>query len=143
MNRGVKYFILGAVLLSIAGGFLFLFERPLLPSKAYTITASLNGVPIHAELLHPSFASEVYYVRLPDARPGLYQWFGIAFRRLSVFIPAAVYTGWYDIPYVHSDQLHGVNITDGKIEDHWSVKFSPAGVQFSNGSFSIALQPNL
>lgn len=122
----------------IAAACLF-FAQPLLSSRAYVVTATLNGKPVQAELLRPPAIPGTFYVRLPDAEPQRYRWFGIAFPRESVFSPIALYTGWRDHPYIHTDQAKGVRLTDGKIEDHWDVAFTVDGVQFSNGSLVVSL----
>ncbi len=140
MKRRFKVIALTGTLLSVAALALSLsLVQPLLPSKAYTVTATLDGNPIRTELLHPPFMSGLYYVHLPEAQPPRYGWFGIAFSRHSVFTPLPIYTGWRGILYIHTDQAHGVRLTFPKIEDHWIVSFTPSGVQFSNASLAISL----
>ena len=139
MKRMIKRITLVVALLVFIAFVCLSFDQPLLSSRAYTVTATLDGAPIHAELFHPPFISGTYYIHLPDAQPQRYSWFGIAFSRQSVFSPIALYTGWGGLPYIHTDQAKGVRLTSSKIEDHWSVFFTSGGVQFSNASLSISL----
>jgi hypothetical protein len=133
-----RVILLVALFVLIAPACLF-FTQPLLSSRAYVVTATLDGKPIQAELLRPPVIPGTFYVRLADAQPQRYRWFGIAFPRKSVFSPIALYTGWRDLPYIHTDQAKGVSLTDGKIEDLWDVAFTANGVQFSNGSLAVSL----
>lgn len=139
MKRTIKCIALIAALLAVAALVCLSAAQPLLSSRAYIVTATLDGAPIRAELLRPAFIPGTYYLHLPDAQPQRYSWVGIAFSRQSVFSPVAVYTGWAGIPYIHTDEAKGVRLTSGKFEDHWSVVFHPSGVQFSNASLSISL----
>lgn len=139
MNRTIMRIALVAALLGLAVFIFTSFAQPLLSSRAYTVSATLNGAPIRAELLHPPFIPGTYYLYLPEARPQLYHWFGVSFSRQSVFSPVALYTGWRGLPYIHTDQAHGVDLNDGKIGDEWTVAFTAVGVEFSNASLSIAL----
>ncbi len=139
MKRLAKRVILLTALFALLTTAGLFFAQPLLSSQAYVVTATLDGKPIHAELLRPPAIPGTFYVRLPDALPQRYRWFGIAFPRESVFSPIALYTGWRDIPYIHTDQAKGVRLTDGKIDDQWDVAFTADGVQFSNGSLAVSL----
>jgi hypothetical protein len=139
MKRIARRIIVLVVLLALFAGVCLFFAQPLLPSRAYVVTATLDGKPIQAELLRPPAIPGTFYVRLPDAQPQRYRWFGIAFSRESVFSTGAPYTGWRDLPYIHTDQAKGVSLTDGKIEDQWDVAFTAGGVQFSNGSLAVSL----
>ncbi len=138
--KGRRKYIVLAMILLFAGVFAFvlLFAQPLLPSAAYVTTATLDGAPIRAELLSPPTMSGLYYVHLPEAQPLRYRWLGVAFSRHVVF-SGPIYFGWGGLPFIHTDQAGGVRLTDGKIEDHWSVAFTADGVQLSNSSLSISL----
>jgi hypothetical protein len=103
------------------------------------VNATLDGKPIHAELLRPPAIPGTFYIKLPDAQPERYNWFGVAFPRKSVFTPIALYAGLGDRPYIHTDQAKGVRLTDGKIEDDWDVSFTADGVHFTNGSLDVSL----
>lgn len=118
------------------------FVQPLLPSRAYRVTATLDGAPIRAELLRPPAIPGTYYLRLPVAQADRYSWFGIAFSRQAVFSPLAVYFDWRGTPFIHTDQAKGVRLSDTKIDDHWDVAFTTDGVQFSNASLAITLTRN-
>jgi hypothetical protein len=139
MKRLTKRVILLVAFFALLAAACLFFAQPLLSSRAYVVTATLDGKPIQAELLRPLAIPGTFYVRLPDAQPQRYRWFGIAFPRESVFSPIALYTGWRDLPYIHTDQAKGVRLTDGKIEDQWDVAFTAGGVQFSNGSLAVSL----
>ena len=139
MKRNLKRVLWIVAFFALLSGACLFFAQPLLLSRAYVVTATLDGKPIQAELLRPPAMPGTFYVRLPDARPRRYRWFGIAFPRESVFSPIALYTGWRDLPYIHTDQAKGVRLTDGKIEDQWDVAFTAGGVQFSNGSLAVSL----
>ena len=139
MKRSTRRFILLVAFVAIAAAACLFFAQPLLPSRAYVVTATLDGMPIQAELFRPPAIPGTFYVRIPDVQSHRFRWFGIAFPRESVFSPIAIYTGWCDAPYIHSDQAKGVRLTDGKIEDQWDVAFTPGGVDFSNGSLTISL----
>jgi len=139
MKRNLKRVLWIVALFALLSGACLFFAQPLLSSRAYVVTATLDGKPIQAELLRPPAIPGTFYVRLPDAQPQRYRWFGIAFPRESVFSPIALYTGWRDLPYIHTDQAKGVRLTDGKIEDQWDVAFTGGGVRFSNGSLAVSL----
>ncbi len=139
MKRLTKHAILLVALFALIAAACLFFAQPLVSSRAYVVTATLDGKPIQAELLRPPAIPGTFYVRLPDAQPQRYRWFGIAFPRESVFRPIALYKGWRDLPYIHTDQAKGVRLTDGKIEDQWDVIFTAGGVQFSNGSLAVSL----
>ena len=139
MKRNLKRVILLVAVIALIAAACLFFAQPLLSSRAYVVTATLDGKPIQAELLRPPAIPGTFYVRLPDAQPQRYRWFGIAFPCGSVFSPTALYTGWRDLPYIHTDQAKGVRLTDGKIEDHWDVSFTVGGVEFSNGSLAVSL----
>jgi hypothetical protein len=139
MKRNIIRVILIVTLFApIAAACLFL-AQPLLSSRAYVVTAKLNGKPIQVELLRPPAIPGTFYVHIPNAQPQRYRWFGIAFPRESVFSPIALYTVWRDLPYIHTDQAKGVRLTDGKIEDQWDIAFTDGGVRFSNGSLAVSL----
>ena len=129
---------IGALLLFLllAAGVLSL-RQPLIPSRTYIVTSMLNGQPMRVELMTPLFQSDPFFIHVPDAPNRMDKWFGIAFSRQSVFIPF-MYEG-LGLPYVHTDQLHGVSLTSGKMESPWKVAFTADGVQFSNGTLSLTL----
>jgi hypothetical protein len=115
------------------------YAQPLLASRAYVVSASQDGKPIQADLLCPPAIPGTFYIKLSDAKPSRYNWFGVAFPRRSVFSPIAPYTGLGGWPYIHTDQAKGVRLTDGKMEDNWDVSFTEDGVHFSNGSLDVSL----
>ncbi|MEN3941015.1 hypothetical protein WJU23_06965 [Prosthecobacter sp. SYSU 5D2] len=125
------------VLLLLATGVLTL-RQPVIPSRAYAVTAMLNGQPVRAELMTPLFHSEPYFIHVPDAPNRMDKWFGIAFARQSVFLPF-IYEG-LGLPYVHTDQLHGLSLTSGKMETPWKVAFTADGVEFSSETLSVVLR---
>jgi hypothetical protein len=139
MKRIAKRLILLVVLIALIAVACLFLAQPLLPSRAYIVTATLDGKPIPAELLRPPAIPGTFYIRLPEAQPKQYNWFGVAFSRESVFSPIALYTGWHGLPYIHTDQAKGVRLTDGKMEDDWDVSFTASGVRFSNGSLDVSL----
>jgi len=139
MKRIAKRLILLVVLFGLIAVACLFYAQPLLPSRAYTVTATLDGKPIPAELLRPPAIPGTFYIRLPEAQPRQYNWFGIAFPRESVFSPITLYTGWRGLPYIHTDQAKGVRLTDGKIDDQWQITFTTAGVRFFNGSLDVSL----
>lgn len=134
----IRITMLLALIALLCAAFLF-YAQPLLASRAYVVNATLDGKPIHAELLRPPAIPGTFYIRLPDAQPQRYNWIGVAFSRESVFSPIALYTGWRGLPYIHTDQAKGIGLTSGKIEDDWDVTFSADGVRFSNGSLDVSL----
>lgn len=142
VKRTLKWIARAAVLILCVVAAVLLYAQPLLPSRAYAVTATLDGAPIRAELLRPLFIPGTYYLHLPDAQPARYSWFGVSFSRKSVFSPIAVYFGWRGIPFIHADQAKGVRLTGAKIEDHWNVAFASDGVQFSNASLSVTFKRN-
>jgi hypothetical protein len=139
MKRIAKRLILLVVLFALITVASLFLAQPLLPSRAYVVTATLDGKPIPAELLRPPAIPGTFYIRLPEAQPRQYHWFGIAFSRKSVFSPIAIYTGWRGLPYIHTDQAKGVCLTSGKIDDQWQVTFTSGGVRFFNGSLDLSL----
>ena len=139
MKRIIKRITLLVVLIVLICAACLFYAQPLLASRAYVVTATLDGKPLQAELLRPPAIPGTFYIRLPEAQPDRYNWFGVAFPRKSVFSPIALYTGWGGLPYIHTDQAKGVRLTDGKIEDKWDVSFTAGGVQFSNGSLAVSL----
>jgi hypothetical protein len=139
MKRITKRLILLSVLFALMAAACLFLAQPLLPSRAYVVTATLDGKPISAELLRPPAILGTFYIRLPETQPQQYRWFGIAFPRESVFSPIALYTGWRGLPYIHTDQAKGVCLTSGKINDKWHVAFTDDGVRFFNGSLDVTL----
>jgi len=139
MKRITKRLTILVVILAVLGAACLFYAQPLLASRAYVVTATLDGKPIQADLLRPPAIPGTFYIRMPDAHPERYNWIGVAFSRESVFSPIALYTGWLGLPYIHTDQAKGVRLTDGKIEDDWDVSFTNAGVHFSNGSLDVSL----
>ena len=139
MKQNLKRVILLLALIAFIAAACLFFAQPLSSSRAYVVTATLDGKPIQTELLRPPAIPGTFYVRLRDAQPQRYCWFGIAFPRESVFSPIALCTGWCDLLYIHTDQATGVRLTDGKIEDQWEVAFTGGGVRFSNGSIAVSL----
>jgi hypothetical protein len=139
MKRITKLSVLLATLSALIAGACLFFAQLLLPSRAYVVTATLDGKPIQAKLLRPPAIQGTFYLHLPDGQPQRYRWIGIAFSRESVFSPIAIYTGWRGLPYIHTDQAKGVRLTAGKIDDHWHVAFTIDGVRFSNGSLDVSL----
>ncbi len=119
MKRTTKRLILLVALSALIAVACLFFAQPLFPSRAYVVTATIDGKPIPAELLRPPAIPGTFYIRLPEAQPRQYRWFGIAFPRKSVFSPIALYTGWRGLPYIHTDQAKGVRLTSGKIDDQW------------------------
>jgi hypothetical protein len=130
--------ILIALLVVLAVGGALLLVRPLLKSDDYSLVASIDGSPVEAQLLEP-FPWGPYYVHLPTEPSKRYNWFGVAVGRKSVFIPVAIYRSPYRRPYIHADQAKGVMLTDGKVEDHWTVDFTDGGVTFTNASIHVEL----
>lgn len=123
--------------LLLAAGVLCLMQ-PVIPSRAYVVTAMLNGQPMRTELMTPLFLSDLYYVHVPDAPRRLDQRFGVSFSKKSVFI-SGPRSGWLGFPYIHNDQAYGLNVTSGKFEIPWKVAFTADGVQFSRDTLSIVL----
>lgn len=142
MKRALKWISLTVALFLFIAFVALSYAQPLLPSRAYTVTATLDGAPIRAELLRPPAILGTYYLHLPAAQPQRYSWFGIAFSRQSVFSPVALYLTSGGAPCIHTDQAKGVRLTDAKIEDQWTVAFTSDGVQFSNASLAITLKRN-
>jgi hypothetical protein len=142
VKRSLKWIALTSTLFLFVALVVFSLVRPLLPSRDYTVTATLDGHPIQTELLHPPLISGRYYMRILDDQARRHDSFGIAFSRQSVCWPGTHYTGWFGLRYIHTDQAMGVRLTDPKMEEHWSVAFTSDGVQFSNSSLSIVLKRN-
>jgi hypothetical protein len=131
------------ILAFIAAACVFSLVRPLFKSDDYTLVARIDGSPVEAQLLKP-FPWGPYYIHLDNIhlkreRATRYNWFGVAFGRESVFSPIAIYTSSSGLPYIHVDQAKGVRLTDGKIEDDWTVNFTEDGVSFSNAAIHIQL----
>lgn len=139
VKRLTKRIILVVALFALIFAACLFYAQPLLSSRNYMVTATLEGDPILAELLRPPAIPGTFYVHLPEAQPLRYRWFGIAFPRESVFSPIALYRGWGELPYIHTDQAKGVRLTDGKIGDQWDVVFTASGVHFSNGKLAVSL----
>ena len=140
MKRITKYSFIAMTLFVILVWACLGIVQPLVSSSAYVVTASLDGEPIRANLLRPLAMPGTFYIHLPDAKPARYCWFGIAYTRKSVFSPVALYKGWNDMPYIHTDQAKGVRLDTSKIEDNWKVSFASGGVHFSNGSLDVTVK---
>ena len=123
-SAGLKKATLVLPLLAVVGvvGILSL-ARPLLPSNEYLVTATVDGSPVDANLLKP-FPSGSYYIQLDTDPTKHLNWFGIAFGRKSAFRPVTIYSSRLGFDYMHTDQGKGVNLTDGKMEDNWTVDFT-------------------
>lgn len=132
-----------AVLAVIAIVWVLSLVRPLFESDDYKLVASIDGIPVEAQLLQ-AFPWGPYYIHIDHIhlrreRSARYSWFGVAFGRESVFSPIAIYTSGSGLSYIHADQAKGVGLTDGKIEDDWTVNFTEDGVSFSNSAIRIDL----
>ena len=132
----------------LAGGVLLLsfvalnFWSPILRSSDYTVTASRGGQPIQAQLFHPPLMRGLYYLRLPDEASPFYHCFGIAFSRKSVFVPASINTTFFGLNYIYTNQTHGLRLTDGKLQNNWTMDFRDDGsLAFENATLSISLTP--
>ncbi|WP_411825494.1 hypothetical protein [Luteolibacter sp. AS25] len=119
-------------------GIIFL-ARPLLPSDDYDVTATIDGSTVEAKLLK-AFPFGSYYIHIDTKSPGQLNWFGVAFGRKSVFSPVGIYTSKLGFIYMHADQDKGVVLTDGKIEDNWTVDFTATGTTFQNSSTAVTLK---
>ena len=134
--RRVSIILLSIVLLAV---FVLLFlARPLIPSNDYNVTAFVEGQPVDAQLLKP-FPLGSYYVKLSGVPHQTLNWFGVAFGRKSAFSPVGIYTSTLGFDYIHADQDKGVVLTDGKMEDNWTVDFTGSGVRFQNSSTQVNL----
>jgi hypothetical protein len=133
-----RFAILVVLLVVLALGGALLLVRPLLKSDDYSLVASIDGSPAEAQLLEP-FPWGPYYINLATEPTKRYNWFGVAFGRESVFIPIGIYRSRNGWPYIHADQAKGVRLTDGKVEDNWTVDFTDGGVTFSNASIHVEL----
>ena len=142
MKRVLKRTAIIFAFLSIAAlACLLAFARTLVTSRAYVVTATCDGKPVRAKLMRPAFKSGIFYLQLLQESPQRYDWFLIAFPQQLVAVPVvSARSGWLGIPYVHADQMGGVSLTSGKIEDSWNVVFAPEKVEFSNASLSVALE---
>jgi hypothetical protein len=131
--------ILGCLgLLAFAG--LMMLVRPLLVSRDYVVTAKVDGESVQAKLMRPAFTSGVYYLEL-EAGPSVRdRMFLIREDSSTVALPISVYKGVMNIPYVHADQMRGILLTDGKVEDTWEVHSTPDKVKFANASISVQME---
>jgi len=138
-SKALKRAVIVLLLLALvsAVGILTL-ARPLLPSDDYQVTAVVNGSSVDAQLLKP-FPFGSYYVKLGDVPDRTLNWFGVAFGRKSAFSPVGIYSSRFGFDYMHADQDKGVVLTDGKMEDNWTVEFTDSGVRFQNSSTLVSL----
>lgn len=145
MIRQLRHLVLVVAIPAVVIGVVLVFVRPLVPSRDYEVSATQDGVPIRAELLHPLLNPATHYIHLPDeqtrlqpgAPPRIYEWFGVELSRKSVFSPISIYHGVHGLYYIHSDQVGGIGLTDPKSEDHWQVTFTENGAQFANGRLAV------
>ena len=137
-SKRILFFV--AALTFVAISYCGLVGIPLIPSSAYTVAVVYDGHSISTRLYRPLVASGLYYIRLPESVPAHYRWIGVAFDRQSAFIPVAIYHSSLGWSYVHADQTHGVRLTDGKVDDSWTVCFDQSdGASFRNPSFDITM----
>ncbi|MDB6074492.1 MAG: hypothetical protein JWO89_2132 [Verrucomicrobiaceae bacterium] len=146
MNRLLKLLIALLFILLLGLGVHVIFRgMPVLPSSSYKLTATRDGRPITARLLHTPGATGQYYIALgspSDPMPVLYRWFHVDFlkRRVSIAdVPTEPKTG----PAYVITNTRGLGLPSPKIEDYWTVDFMslPGGVRFSGASLSITLSP--
>ena len=101
------------------------FAPALMRSSAYSVRYNVGGVDLEDGVVRkPPFLSDLYYVELPQPQRACYRFFGINFKRRTVFAPVAMYHSPLGFPYIHRDQAHGVDLLFRKIEDEWVVSFS-------------------
>lgn len=82
-----------------------------------------------------AFRPEWLFVEIPDSHQDGYNWFLVrpAARKVSVGY------GPRHEPYLsfNHDWSGGVELTDGKVNDGWEVKWSEGGVVFENQKFRV------
>ena len=133
----------GAIGLALVAVVLFgivAVRPPLVATDAYSVQYSVRGQSYtDAEVFRPVLMGHLLYVRLPVLADTRYLWFLVDLRRSVVSSPLGPYRSSHGFDYIHSDQAFGVRLTDGKIEDHWTVSFESGIVTFSNDSIHVTV----
>jgi len=139
LSKAVRRVTFAILLIGVFAVFIgFSLFRPLLRSNDYTVTATVDGIGVDATLLQ-AFPSGPYYIHLDGNSANRLNWFGVAFGRTSVFAPISIRSSSLGFNYIHADQDKGIVLTDGKLEDDWSVDFFASGVTFWNSSTRVLL----
>ncbi|MBT62209.1 MAG: hypothetical protein CML13_03260 [Puniceicoccaceae bacterium] len=132
-------------LLCVTGLFLF---APIIPSSwdvAYQQDGKEKKEGITRSLL---FVSDYIIVELPKSLSDPNQegrnriWssvFLISLDRQRVLIPVAYGREFLGFKYLHKDQLKGVDITGGKVNDGWTVLFEEDQITFTNPKITVIL----
>jgi hypothetical protein len=132
--------IVGLTLFILFLGLLTALRRPLLPSRQFVATYSIDGfVHKDAEIFTPLFMRRLYYIRLPALAGTRYEFFLADFRRHVVSKPHRPRMTPLGFRTIHSDQPFGIDLLFPKIEDTWTVSFDSSGVAFSNNTIDVKL----
>jgi hypothetical protein len=122
----------------LAGFFVACFGVPLLPSSAMTVTYSVKGTTFHdGEVLKPLGMGEATYLHLQHSSKPLYRWLMIRKPAQRVLVPISVRKTWGDLRYVHGDQIIGIDILGGKVDDGWQAQWSGHSVRFYNAEMTV------
>ena len=119
-------------------------RRPFLKSEDYSASVWQSGEKVKTEVYKAAFMEDVYYLKMDVQDGERDSWIVFHPERKSVGLPVGLYHSILGYSYTHSDQGIGVDLTDGKLEDDWSVEYSDASIQVVNKTLGIdiSIQPS-
>ena len=125
--------------LAILCGVALYQERPIIPSGAYVAVATnTNGTSYLTRVYRPILMPRRLFINVPDVPDARYTWFGVDLGFNVVGAANWPRRRFPGLPYVsRSPGSLGVGLLDGKIEDKWTVAFTPAGIAFSNAWLTV------
>ena len=139
----IKTLTIGCLtVLALLVGTVLYHERPIIRSHEYSaLVAHTNGTAYAATVFRPILMPDRLLVNVPGVTDARYNWFGVD---LACKVVGAGYQPHRRFPgllYVcrGMDSI-GVGILDSKIEDEWTVEFSPSSIAFSNTWLSVRLE---
>jgi hypothetical protein len=120
-----------ALLLAAMMILLFSLAPPLIPSGAYKIDYSVNGIEYHDGKVYQTLSlNEKSYLYLPHL-DDLYRYISIDWRLRKVMLPGVYQEPLFGWACLHFD-VPGASINNDKFENPWEINFRSNGVALSN-----------
>jgi len=145
----LKFCVIAALTLSILASALALKAFALLVPSEWEAVYQIDGEEAHPGITQGVLFDESYiFVQLPKHINNLRDQSGhrisftrylISLERQRVLIPVCAKKECLGVSYVHRDQLKGVDITGGKVDDAWTVSFSDEMMTFKNSKIVITV----
>ena len=142
-TRARRYLIVAGICLSLiaAMGYAFLkVRKPLKRVQGYSAKSVTSGqTAVTAEVFKPWSMNHLLYIKRPDAIKTLYEWFVVDLNRNLVFVPGNVAPRIMGIPFVNPNQAVGIELTQPKLDDNWTVTFNDDTIEFYNSTTKVTV----